>query len=96
METKLDSLSRCAIEEPQRKFVNIIYRVNKDSLKASFYLLGRKRAVGVDGVSWQEYEEGLDANLDNLLGKMKRMGYRPQPAKRVYIPKDKNRLCRKQ
>ena len=90
METKLGSLSQHAAKEPQRKFVNILYLVNEGSLKANFYSLGRKRAVGVDSVSWQEYEERLDANIDNLLERMKRMGYRPQPAKRVYIPKDKN------
>lgn len=90
METKLGSLSQYAAKEPQRKFVNIMYHVNKSSLKANFYLLGRKRAVGVDGVGWQEYEEGLDVNIDNLLGRMKRMGYRPQPVRRVYIPKAKN------
>jgi group II intron reverse transcriptase/maturase len=67
-----------------------MYHVNKGSLKANFYLLGRKRAVGVDGVGWQEYGEGLDANIDNLLERMRRMGYRPQPARRVYIPKGKN------
>jgi group II intron reverse transcriptase/maturase len=90
METKLDSLSQYAAKEPQRKFVNIMYHVNKSSLKANFYLLGRKRAVGVDGIGWQEYGEGLDANIDNLLERMKRMGYRPQPVRRVYIPKGKN------
>ncbi|MDO8661982.1 MAG: group II intron reverse transcriptase/maturase [Candidatus Omnitrophota bacterium] len=90
METKLDSLSQYAAKEPQRKFVNIMYQVNESSLKANFYLLGRKRAVGVDGVGWQEYGEGLDANIDNLLERMKRMGYRPQPVRRVYIPKGRN------
>ena len=90
METKLGSLSQYAAKEPQRKFVNIMYHVNKSSLKANFYLLGRKRAVGVDGVGWQEYGEGLDANIDNLLERMKRMGYRPQPVRRMYITKGKN------
>ncbi len=90
METKLGSLSQYAVKEPERKFVNIMCHVNAGSLKANFYMLGRKRAVGVDSVSWQEYEENLDANIDNLLERMKRIGYRPQPVKRVYIPKDRN------
>ncbi|MFH1245379.1 MAG: group II intron reverse transcriptase/maturase [Candidatus Omnitrophota bacterium] len=90
METKLSSLSRHAAEEPERRFENIMYQVNEGSLKANFYLLARKRAVGVDSVSWQGYEERLDDNIKNLLERMKRMGYRPQPAKRVYIPKGRN------
>jgi group II intron reverse transcriptase/maturase len=90
METELDSLSQYAAKEPERKFVNIMYHVNEDTLAANFYLLGRKRAVGVDSVSWQEYEEKLAGNIDNLLERMKRMAYRPQPVKRVYIPKGRN------
>lgn len=84
MEIKLGSLSQYAAKEPERKFVNIMYHVNAGSLKANFYKLGRNRAVGVDSVSWQEYEGELEANIDKLLEGMKRMGYRPQPVKRVY------------
>ncbi|MFH1504382.1 MAG: group II intron reverse transcriptase/maturase [Candidatus Omnitrophota bacterium] len=90
METKLGSLSQYAAKEPERKFVNIMYHVNADSLKANFYKFGRKRAVGVDSVSWQEYEGNLEANIDSFLERMKRMEYRPQPVKRVYIPKDRS------
>lgn len=88
VETQLDLLSQYAAKEPERVFTSLIHYVNEGSLKANFYELGRNRAVGVDQVSWQEYEKELDANVDNLLERMKRMGYRPQPARRVYIPKD--------
>ena len=88
METKLGFISQYAASEPQKKFHSIMHHVNEGSLKANFYELGRRRAVGVDGVSWQEYEERLEANIDGLVERMMRMGYRPQPARRVYIPKD--------
>lgn len=91
VETKLGLLSQYAAKEPDRAFTSLIHHVNEDSLKANFYMLGRNRAVGVDQVSWQEYETGIEANIDNLLGRMKRMGYRPQPVRRVYIPKDNNK-----
>ena len=90
METKLGSIGQRAAREPEMKFNNLIHHINKGSLKANFYRLGRNRAVGADGVSWQEYNKDIDINIEGLLGRMKRMGYRPQAVRRVYIPKDKH------
>jgi hypothetical protein len=44
----------------------------------------------VDGVTWKEYGEHLEKNLRDLVARMKAKRYRPQPAKRVYIPKDEH------
>jgi len=44
----------------------------------------------MDGVSWKEYGEHLDENLNNLVARMKAKRYKPQPAKRVYIPKNEH------
>lgn len=90
MVTKLDFISQCAAKESNLKFGNIMHHINKDSLKANFYELGRNRAPGVDGVSWQEYGKQLNANIEDLLGRMKQMSYRPQAVRRVYIPKGKD------
>ena len=88
VETGVGFIAQRAAREPQAEFNNLIHHISSDSLKANFYELGRNRAPGVDNVSWQEYEANLDANIDSLLERMKRMSYRPQPVKRVYIPKD--------
>lgn len=90
--TKLDFIGQCAAKEPDRVFTSLIHHVNEESLRANFYSLGKNRAVGVDEVSWQEYEAKLDGNIASLMERMKRMGYRPQPARRVYIPKGKDKL----
>ncbi len=90
METKLDFLSQRAAKESSKTFHSIMHHVEEASLKANFYKLGRKRAVGVDKVSWQEYEENLDGNIRKLLERMKGMSYRPKAVRRVYIPKGKN------
>ena len=47
---------------------------------------GRK-ATGVDGITKKQYGENLTANLEELITKMKTMSYRPQPVRRVTIPK---------
>ena len=45
------------------------------------------KAVGLDKVSKEEYGEKLKENLIDLLSRMKRLSYRPQPVRRAYIPK---------
>lgn len=91
MATELDFLSQRAAREPKGTFDNLMHHINEGSLRASFYRLGRNRAVGVDGISWQEYAKNLEANIGQLLGQVKRMGYRPQAVRRVYIPKGKGK-----
>jgi group II intron reverse transcriptase/maturase len=58
-----------------------------DNLRACYDTLGAKKATGVDGVTKEEYGKDLEANLQELSGRLRRMGYRPGPKKRVYIPK---------
>jgi group II intron reverse transcriptase/maturase len=59
-------------------------------LKECYFELGRDRASGIDGVSWEEYGENLEGNLEDLVARMKAKRYKPQPARRVYIPKDEH------
>ena len=46
-----------------------------------------KKASGVDEVTKSEYEENLETNVEDLISRMKRQAYKPQPAKRVYMRK---------
>ncbi len=43
--------------------------------------------MGVDGITKEQYGENLEEHLEQLSGRLKRMGYRPQPKRRSYIPK---------
>jgi group II intron reverse transcriptase/maturase len=65
--------------------------MNVDLLRKSYYALKRQAAPGVDGVTWQEYETGLEDRLVDLLSRVHRGGYRAQPSRRVYIPKSDGR-----
>ena len=60
---------------------------NEESLAACFHRLDGRKAVGVDGVRKVEYGEHLESNLNALITRMKRMGYRPGPVRQVLIPK---------
>ena len=58
-----------------------------EPLRTGFRLLQGNKAVGVDEVTKAMYAEDLEANLQDLSARLTRMGYRPQPKLRVYIPK---------
>ena len=49
------------------------------------------KAVGIDGVTKEEYGKNLEENLESLVGRLKKKSYKPQPARRVEIPKDKGK-----
>ena len=80
-------LTRRDWQGPQLRFTSLAHLLDVDFLRGCYFALGRDRASGIDGVSWREYGEQLDENLENLVERMKAKRYKPQPAKRVYIPK---------
>jgi group II intron reverse transcriptase/maturase len=71
----------------QEQFTALLHHLNVDLLRDSFYALRRGASPGVDGVSWQEYETGLEDRLVDLHNRVHRGAYRAQPSRRVYIPK---------
>jgi RNA-directed DNA polymerase len=87
MSQGLDGVRKAAEERKQERFTSLFHHLNVDLLRDSFYALQRKAAPGVDGVTWQEYEVGLEDRLADLHGRVHRGAYRAQPSRRVYIPK---------
>jgi len=67
--------------------MSLAHHLNAEFLEDCYYHLARNKAVGVDGVSWTEYEVGLDDRLERLVIQLKRKSFKPLPSKRVYIPK---------
>ncbi|MBU4270590.1 MAG: group II intron reverse transcriptase/maturase [Planctomycetes bacterium] len=87
---KLALIAERARREPRCQFTSLAHLLNERFLAACYHRLGRDRASGVDGVTWKEYGEHLEENLRDLVTRMKAKRYKPQPAKRVYIPKDEH------
>jgi RNA-directed DNA polymerase len=69
----------------------LLHGLTVDLLRESFYSLKRKAAPGVDGVTWQEYESGLEDRLVDLHGRVHRGAYRALPSRRLYIQKEDGR-----
>jgi len=75
-------------KEPEVCFTSIYHYVtDEDHLHASYRDLEPGKAPGTDGVTKEEYGADLEHNIADLAQRLARMGYRPQPVQRVYIPK---------
>jgi group II intron reverse transcriptase/maturase len=88
MSTDLTRIGERARKEPGLVFTSLYHHVTDlDNLRDCYEALDDDKAVGVDGVTKEQYGENLEENLQRLSDRLKRMGYRPQPRRRSYIPK---------
>jgi len=80
-----------AQREPEGRFHSLAHLIDVPALERAFHRLRKDAAVGVDGVTKEEYAKALDANLVDLHGRLKSKRYRHQALRRVHIPKDKGK-----
>jgi len=76
-----------ARQEKKERFTALLHHLSVDLLRAAFFWLKRDAAPGVDGLTWKEYEQGLEARLVDLHGRVHRGAYRALPSRRKFIPK---------
>jgi RNA-directed DNA polymerase len=86
--TKLNRIAWLSKQDNNKEFECLMHLFNKESLLECYYGLEKNKAVGIDGVDKESYGENLDANLDDLLARMKKMAYRPGPVREMLIPKE--------
>jgi group II intron reverse transcriptase/maturase len=65
----------------------LLHHVSVDRLRVAYRALSPKAAPGVDGVTWDAYGRGLEANLRDLHARVHRGAYRAKPSRRSYIAK---------
>jgi RNA-directed DNA polymerase len=87
VETKLTRIAEKARENPKLRFTTLVHLINEETLMTAHMGMPDRKASGVDKVSKAEYEENLEANVKDLVARMKRQAYKPQAVRRVYIPK---------
>ena len=78
---------REAARRSKERFTALLHHVTIGLLRESFYALQRHAASGVDGVTWTQYEDGLEDRLAKLHEAVHSGSYRAQPSRRAYIPK---------
>ena len=85
MATKAEGIREQSAKYPRVE--NLMRNVNEETLMTEHRKQNRKKAVGVDGVSKDKYDENAEENIRELVKRMKKFQYKPLPVKRVYIPK---------
>jgi RNA-directed DNA polymerase len=87
MSSGLERVRERAKAEKKERFTALLHHVDVDLLRAAFSWLKRDAAPGVDGMTWRQYEQNLEGNLEDLHARVHRGAYRAQPSRRQFIPK---------
>ena len=83
----LEGIRKVARQDKNVRFTALLHHVTPQLLRESFHALRRDAAVGVDGMTWREYEQDLTNRLERLHLSVHTGAYRCRPSRRVYIPK---------
>lgn len=70
------------------KVQNLASYINENTLTASHIEMDGKKAKGIDGVAKGDYSVNVEAKVEHLVNQMRNGSYKPEPIRRVYIPKD--------
>ena len=88
MPNALDRIREVARRDGKQRFTALMHHVYEvERLRTAYLSLRKEAAAGVDGVTWQQYGQALEANLQDLSARLARGGYRAKPVRRVQIPK---------
>ncbi len=89
--TDLERVGQKAATDKETKFSNLLCHLKQPLLREAYQRLKRHAAAGVDGMTWSEYGQQLEARLADLQDRIHRGSYHPQPVRRVHIPKPDGR-----
>ena len=87
-ETKLRRIAWLSQRNKQKVFNNLMHLINEESLKVCFNEIDGKKAIGIDGISKEQYGDHLETNLKEFVSRLRSMSYRPGNIREVRIPKE--------
>ena len=76
-----------AKNEPEARFNSLAHLIDLAALERAYHRLRKGAAIGVDGVTKEQYGQDLQCNLRALHERLKTGRYRHQPIRRAHIPK---------
>jgi len=86
--TRQEKIAEKSRQAPSMVWTTLAHHIDLPWLHEAYRRTRKDAAVGVDGVTAQAYEAGLEANLQGLLEQFKLGTYRAPAVRRVHIPKD--------
>jgi group II intron reverse transcriptase/maturase len=81
-----------AKRDKEARFTALLHHVSLGRLRTAYWAISPKAAPETDGVTWAEYGQVLEANLQDLHERVQSGRYRAKPSRRAYIPKADGRL----
>jgi RNA-directed DNA polymerase len=72
----LERIRKVAKERKKERFIALLHHISIDLLDEAFYELRENAAAGVDGLTWRDYEQNLERNLEDLHARVHRGAYR--------------------
>ena len=84
----LERVRQAARQRKKERFTALLHHIDPAMLRTAFYAIKRDAAPGIDGVTWETYEQGLDPRIEDLHARVKSGAYRALPSRRSYIPKE--------
>ena len=92
MSTKITRINQIAKERPKEVFTSVYHLINLELLMECFKELDGNKATGLDNVTKDMYSNNLEENLNNIVDRLKTKSYRPNPARKVNIPKPNGKV----
>jgi len=83
----LERVREVARRDKDARFTALLHHVDLVRLRKAYWAIRPQAAPGVDGVTWADYGQDLEANLRDLHARVQAGRYRAKPSRRVYIPK---------
>ena len=83
----LRGIARKAKQEPAHRFRDLSRYLDKTHMQHAFKRLNKKAASGVDKVTYTDYRENFDNNVEDLIDRLKHESYKAKLVKRKHIPK---------
>ncbi|HZL01401.1 MAG TPA: group II intron reverse transcriptase/maturase [Caulobacteraceae bacterium] len=87
LSTKRQWIADLARKHPEWALTTLHHLIDLDWMAEAWRLTRKDGAPGIDGVTAADYEANLEANLLDLLGRIKSGRYVAPPVRRRYIPK---------
>ena len=84
----LERIRQAARQRKKERFTSLLHHVDRAMLRTAFYAMKRDAAPGVDGMTWETYEQDLDRRIETLHERVQAGTYRALPSRRSYIPKE--------
>ena len=84
----LERVRQAARQRKKERFTALLHHIGPAMLRTAFYAIKRDAAPGVDGMTWQTYEQDLDRRIEDLYARVRSGAYRARPSRRSYIPKE--------